>query len=336
MKYVSIVICTFNRSEYIRPCVSSLREQTYPKDRYEIIVVDDASTDETGKITAIEGATLIRHEANRGISAARNTGIAAAKGEIIAFIDDDAIADPHWLAYLVQPFADPGVTASGGRTFAYKTDRLAERYLSATEYGNPASLSFGRSKNPLWRFAVYIKSMFVPVSVASSPIEVQAVFGLNCAYRASTLRAIGGFDETLFTDEDSELSTRLRATGARIMFIPTATITHRHRESLAKLIRQTYLRAENTVRYYAKEKKVLPIFPFPLFYIAVALILMITAPVIGILFIVIGPLILYSWWTIRAFRTRNPEYLLYGYIQAALELSAILGMVRGQYRTLRS
>jgi len=332
--FVSIVVCTFNRSNRLNPCLKSLREQTYPLDRYEIIVVDDGSTDSTLQTIEKEGVNLIHHEKNKGIPAARNSGIAAAKGEIVAFIDDDAVADPHWLEHLMLPFEDPTVGASGGKTLAIKTDRLTERYLLADEYGNPASVTFGESKNSLWRFFMYLKTMFAPVSFTTKPTEVQAVFGLNCAYRTVLLRTLGGFDETLLGDEDSELSVRFRVHGARIIFIPTAIIHHHHRESLIKLIRQTYYRAESTFHAYRKEKKSLPIFPLPVLYIIISICLLIAWPMIGFLFIILGPLLLYSWWLIRGMREHTLEYVVYPYIQLSLELTLILGLARGGFRSI--
>jgi len=329
--FVSVVVITFNRSKLISPCLESLGKQTYPKDRYEVIVVDDGSTDDTAQIAEAHGVKVVRHAKNRGTPIARNTGLAAVKGEIIAYIDDDAVADPEWLHYLLRPFEDPKVTATGGQTFAYKTEYLAERYLSATGYGNPAPLAFGTSKNPLWRFFIYLKDMFVPISIATEPTEVQAVFGLNCAFHISALRTIGGFDERMAFAEDSEISTRLREQGARIIFEPQAIIHHRHREGVAYLIRQTYYRTGYLIYYYTKEKKPLPVFPLPFLYvIMIAAFFFFFAPIIGLLFIVFGPLILYPWWPIRAFREDHSEYLLYGYIQLALEVAAILGMVRGR------
>jgi FkbM family methyltransferase len=336
LPFVSVVVVTFNRSNRITPCMKSLTRQSYPKDRCEVIVVDDGSTDNTAQIVRAQGVRVIRHEANQGISAARNTGLAAAKGEIVAYIDDDAVADPHWLEYLVQPFDSSEVTASGGKVFAYKTEYIAERYLSAVGSGNPAPFEFGKSKNPLWRFSIYLKDMFLPISIATKKTEVQAVFGCNCAYRTSALRAVGGFDETLLADEDTEISTRLRNGGAHIIFTPDAIVHHRHRDDVVKLIRQTYRRSEYTVYYYAKEKKILPIFPLPLLYILTAAYLFIIQPIIGALFIVLGPLVLYSWWPIRAFRYHSLEYLTYGYIQLALELATILGLVRGKFRSMKT
>ena len=328
--FVSVIVITFNRATILKACLESLNDQTYPKDRYEVIVVDDCSKDNTVEVARLYGAKVISHEVNRGIPSARNTGLAAAKGEITAYIDDDAIADPAWLENLIQPFSDPEVTASGGQTFAFKTEFIAERYLAAGGYGNPAPLAFGKSKNPISRFMVYLKSMFTPVTISAKPIEVQAVFGLNCAFRTSVLRAVGGYDETLLADEDSEISTRLRQSGAHIMFVPDAIIHHRHRERLGYLIRQTYRRSQYTVGYYAKEKKTLPIFPFPLLYITLLLSLTFFSLLTAIIFAVLGPLMLYCWWPIRAIRELHIEYSLYSYIQLALELAAILGMVKGK------
>jgi GT2 family glycosyltransferase len=330
--FASVVVITFNRSDFIVSCLGSLAHQTYPNDCYEVIVVDDHSTDNTAAIVQDygHGVRLIRHDTNRGIPSARNTGIAAAQGAIIAFIDDDAVADPHWLEQLVAPFNMPDITGSGGQTVAYKTEFLTERYLSAVGYGNPAPIEYGKSKNPLRRFLVYIKSMFQFDSIATTPTEVQAVFGLNCAFRATALRSIGGFDERLLADEDAEICTRLRGLGAHIIFIPTALIRHRHREHLWRLARQTYHRTHYTIDYYAKEKKIPPIFPIPLLYIAIAIFLVIFFPVSSIIFVIFSPVLLYSWWPIRALKKKRFEYFFYGYVQLLLESAAILGMTRGE------
>jgi FkbM family methyltransferase len=330
LPFVSVVICTFNRGNFIGDCLESLGHQTYPKERYEVIVVDDASTDNTVEIARTYDIHVIQRKINGGAAAARNTAIAAAKGEIIASIDDDAVADPRWLERLVMPFGAPEVAASGGQVFGYKQDHIAERYLSATGTGNPVPLAFGKSKDPLWRFWVYLQSMFIPISSATSPVPVQAVFTANSAYRATALQAIGGFDETLRYDEDADLSTRLRDKEMQIMFVPDAVVWHRHCESISSLIRKTYCNVGNTLYYYAKERKILPIFPLPLFYAVIAVCLCILRPVAGAVFVLLGPLLLYIWWPIRAFRIGRAEYFIYGYIQLVLESTAVFGMLRGK------
>src|ERR1700689_5346955 len=82
--FVSVIVCTLNGSRYMRECIQSLQNQSYPRDRFEIIVVDDGSTDNTKEIALSEGAQVIRHEVNQGIPTARNAGLKAAKGEIVA------------------------------------------------------------------------------------------------------------------------------------------------------------------------------------------------------------------------------------------------------------
>src|SRR5207245_2299668 len=91
---VSVVVCTYNGSRTIRDCLEGLARLDYPN--YEVIVVDDGSSDATPAIAAQYACRLIRTE-NRGLSSARNTGLAAATGDLIAYLDDDAYPDPHWL-----------------------------------------------------------------------------------------------------------------------------------------------------------------------------------------------------------------------------------------------
>ncbi len=326
---ISVVICSFNGGKHIQKCLKSLAEQTYPKKLYEVIVVDDGSTDNTGQIAKEQGANVIRHEINLGIPVARNAGFVAAKGEIIAYIDDDCVADSQWLEKLIQPFNDSSIIAAGGKILPLKINRFAERYMAAVGYGNPAPLEFGQSKNPIWRFWIYLKSMFRPIADIKEPTEVQAVFTANVAYRTSALKGIGGFDTTLLSDEDIDASSRLRKAGGRIMFIPDAIVRHCHHERLSKFIKQTYVRGENTLRYYSKEKKVPPLFPLPFLYVGLIIACGIIRPVAGVAIILFGPFILYSWWITRAIGTNSFEYLMYGYIQITLEISAILGLIRG-------
>src|SRR5256885_7347817 len=91
------VLCSYNGARTIRDCLDGLEQLAYPD--YEVIVVDDGSTDSTAAIACQYDYRLIRTE-NRGLSNARNTGLKAATGEIVAYIDDDAYPDPHWLTYL--------------------------------------------------------------------------------------------------------------------------------------------------------------------------------------------------------------------------------------------
>src|SRR5205823_5994598 len=97
---VSVIVAAYNAERTLKTCLDSLQQLNYPE--YEIILVDDGSTDSTSRIASLyPGIRIFRHSQNLGLSNARNTGIAAAMGEIIAFTDSDCRADEDWLHYLV-------------------------------------------------------------------------------------------------------------------------------------------------------------------------------------------------------------------------------------------
>jgi len=106
-----VVVCSYNGSRTIGETLDHLRHLDYPD--YEVIVVDDGSTDATVDIVGHYSFYLNRTD-NRGLSSARNTGMQAARGEIVAYLDDDAYPDPHCLTYLAAAFMDSSHVAVGG------------------------------------------------------------------------------------------------------------------------------------------------------------------------------------------------------------------------------
>src|SRR5262249_49773393 len=118
---VSVVLCSYNGKRYIGESLSALEYLDYPN--YEVIVVDDGSTDTTAEIAARHPVRLIRTE-NRGLSAARNTGLNAATGDIIAYIDDDAFPDRDWLKRLALAFLDAEYVGVGGPNISPPGDPL--------------------------------------------------------------------------------------------------------------------------------------------------------------------------------------------------------------------
>src|SRR5262249_5439924 len=94
---ISVIVCSYNGARTIGECLSGLRRLEYPD--FEVVVVSDGSSDRTAAIAEEHGYRVIETP-NRGLSSARNTGLQLATGEIVAYIDDDAYPDPHWLTYL--------------------------------------------------------------------------------------------------------------------------------------------------------------------------------------------------------------------------------------------
>ncbi len=131
---ISVVVCSYNGERTIRDCFEGLLKLEYPN--FEVIVVDDGSTDATAAITREYGFRLISTE-NRGLSNARNTGLEAATGEIVAYLDDDAYPDPHWLTYLAATFLSTTHAGVGGPNIEPPGDGpIADCVANAP--GNPA------------------------------------------------------------------------------------------------------------------------------------------------------------------------------------------------------
>ena len=184
----------------------------YQRDRFEVIVIDNASTDDTATVAASAGARCVREE-KLGLSHARNRGIAEAKGEFIAFIDDDAWPEPDWLKELEQAFTDPSVACAGGRVIpAWKTlsgwpDWLHERligFFTVVDYPDYRKLSY-------------------PDYPA----------GTNMAFRKSILAEVGGFNAelgrsgaSLQSGEETDLCLRIEQAGNSIVHTPDAVVHH--------------------------------------------------------------------------------------------------------------
>jgi GT2 family glycosyltransferase len=201
---ISVVVCTYNGSRTIRDCLEGLRRLQYPN--FEVIVVDDGSTDATAEIVEKHGFRLIRTE-NRGLSSARNTGLEAATGEIVAYLDDDAYPDPHWLTYLAATFMHTTHAALGGPNIPPAGDGPIADCIANAPGG--------------------------PVHVLLSDQEAEHVPGCNMAFRKAALQAIGGFDPQFrIAGDDVDVCWRLRERGWTVGFNPAAVVWHHRRNSV--------------------------------------------------------------------------------------------------------
>lgn len=216
----SVIVCTRNGSDRIGDClraVSALRGV-----EYETIVVDDGSEDGTADRVAREfpEAGLLRLEPC-GLSAARNAGAAVARGEVLAFTDDDCEPDADWLARLVRVYQDGRFSAAGGPNLP-----------------PPARC---------WQEAVVAAAPGAPSHVMLDDEEAEHLPGCNLTVRKEAFDAVGGFDPRFRTaGDDVDFCWRLRDAGHRLGFAPGAFVWHRRRPSLRAFLRQQagYGRAE--------------------------------------------------------------------------------------------
>jgi O-antigen biosynthesis protein len=209
---VSIVVCSCNGAQTIAETLAALEDLEYPD--YEIIVIDDGSSDQTSAIASKHNVRLIRTE-NNGLSVARNHGLAAATGEIIAYIDDDAYPDPHWLTYLAAAFLRTEHAGIGGPNFAVPGDgEIADCVANA-----PGG----------------------PIHVLLSDDLAEHIPGCNMAFRREKLSAIGGFDPRFrVAGDDVDICWRLQERGWTLGFAPSAIVWHHRRNSIKRYLKQQF------------------------------------------------------------------------------------------------
>ncbi|MCL4871768.1 MAG: glycosyltransferase [Anaerolineae bacterium] len=211
---VTVVIPVYNGAMTIANCLKTVLAQTYPRDKYEVVVVENGSTDETTEIVQRYPVRLIHNEA-LGPAAARNRGIQESQAEIIAFTDADCLVTPTWLEELIKPYQDPTISGVGGDIQPYRHD------------GRTIVELFNDQFSP-WMNYLDGKAEFLP-----------QLYTPNASYRRSLLLEINGFNEKMLTGEDVEISWRIQMeTGAKIVFTRAAVVYHHHRSTRQGLIRQ--------------------------------------------------------------------------------------------------
>lgn len=206
----SIVIPAHNANKTLSDTLIALKHQSISPDDYEVIVVDDGSTDETAALAHRFGANCI-NQPNRGPAAARNNGVRVAKGDIILFTDADCIPDWDWIRQMTLPFQNERTVGVKG---AYRTRQteLAARFAQA---------EFEDRYDLLKKVAA-----------------IDMVDTYSAAFRQEVFITIGLFDESfpVANNEDTELSYRLCAAGYLLEFNPRALVYHRHPDSFTKYL----------------------------------------------------------------------------------------------------
>lgn len=201
---ISVIVCAYNAASTIRECLEGLKRLVYPD--YEVIVVDDGSADGTVSIALASGFRVIRTE-NRGLSSARNTGMEAATGDIVAYIDADAYPDEHWLSYLASAYMSTSHAGIGGPNLPPPGDGYLADCVACAPGG--------------------------PIHVLISDWEAEHIPGCNISFRKKFLQDIGGFDPRYReAGDDVDVCWRLQHEGRTLGFSPGAVVWHHRRNTL--------------------------------------------------------------------------------------------------------
>jgi GT2 family glycosyltransferase len=208
---VSVVVCVYNGERTIDSCLASLEKLNYPN--YEVIAVNDGSTDGTRRIAESYPYIHLINQENQGLSAARNVGMRVATGEIIAFTDADCMADPDWLTYLVARFQSSDFGAVGGPNLPPPDDSLVASCVAV--------------------------SPGAPTHILLDDEVAEHIPGCNMAFRREALEAITGFDPIFrAAGDDVDLCWRLQNKGYKIGFSPAAVVWHFRRNTVRDYLKQ--------------------------------------------------------------------------------------------------
>jgi len=221
---VSVVVCSYNGARTLEDCLSSLEKVEYPD--YEVIFVDDGSQDNSQEIVAKFPWVRNIRQKNKGLSVARNVGIEASQGEIVAFTDSDCMVDRDWLYFLVQTLGTGEFAAVGGPNISPP----ATDWIQATVAAAPGS----------------------PSHVLLTDTIAEHVPGCNMAYWKWSLEEIAGFDpEYRKAGDDVDVCWRIMQNGHKIGFSPAAIVWHYRRFTVKAYFGQQkgYGEAEAMLRY---------------------------------------------------------------------------------------
>lgn len=217
---LTAIICTYNRAKYIGPLLESIAANDLPKAEYEILLVDNNCTDNTREICETfaeahpEVSFRYTTESEQGLSAARNRGIKEAKGDIIVYIDDDALVDPHYLRDYAEWFsAHPDTMACGGPIIPLYETQEPEWMSPYTRALLTAWMDYGDTPRE------YPKGRFPG--------------GGNAAYRKSVFEKVGYFNtelgrkgDSLMGAEEKDIFDKMHALGMQILYLPTPVLHH--------------------------------------------------------------------------------------------------------------
>jgi glycosyltransferase involved in cell wall biosynthesis len=323
---LSVVIPSLNGAAGVDRCLSALAEQ---KDvELQVIVVDDGSTDETSEVAREHGVTVIRHETNRGASAARNTGVRAATASIVAFLDDDCEPEPQWARELVDAYEE-GVIAVGGPLVPVAPNGFMLGYLRRNNPLNPLEMNLAHSAKLLYRLYLYLLRQWAP-EVRQDKREVYTLVGANMSCLHAVI-ADTGFDERFrFGGEDIDVSLQLRRRfpDGRLIMAPGAVVRHHFETDLRDTLRRSRAYGRGGAKLYHKWPAMRPtIFPGPALVFALLVASVFVPYLLAVAAVV--PQFMYPKGLRLAVSGRQPSCLLDAYVQLAQETYANVGYLQG-------
>jgi glycosyltransferase involved in cell wall biosynthesis len=328
---LSVVVCSYNGAAKLEPCFEALANQ---RARVDVLVVDDGSTDGTDALARKFGFSVVRHESNKGISVARNTGLNHSTSHIVAYCDDDCIPPVDWTESVLAAWdANPEATVIGGLVEVNHPVTFTQRYLAYRNPLVPIEIALAHDPSVWYRLARQFRPPQFP---ADNAFAVYSVVGANMSMHRARVLASGGFDESLVFGEGEEMSlciaVRERYGEESVLVDPRVVLAHQFDPSMLKTWRRSFAYGRGAGERWRKH------FGWPSLPVvgpsAVA-VSFITLPLSWPLGVLVGLATLgtpYGFWISRADARANAWSVGFPFAALADDLVAVLGFVRGVSR----
>ncbi|HWD96124.1 MAG TPA: glycosyltransferase [Acidimicrobiales bacterium] len=325
---LSVVVCSYNGVAKLRACLDALVRQRVPVD---VVVVDDGSSDGTDAFARSYGFSVIRHESNRGIAAARNTGLVHATSAVVAFCDDDCTPPDDWAEQIVAAWtANPNVTVLGGLVEVDHPASFTERYLTFRNPLVPLEIALAHQPSVWYRF---VRQLRPPWQSTTDAYSVYSVVGANMSMNRRRALEVGGFNEDLIFGEGEEIAlcelVRERFGEDSVVVDPRVQLAHRFDSSMLKTWRRSFAYGRGAGERWRKQRG----WPsLPAVGPAAVVVTAVLAPLSWPLGAVIGLATLatpWAFWISRPNTKRDAEVMSYPLVALIDDLASVLGFTRG-------
>jgi GT2 family glycosyltransferase len=329
MPMITVAICSYNGATRIGATLAALAGQTHTV-AFEVVVVDDGSTDETADIAERAGATVIRLDENRGRGYALQEAIKVARGAFLAMADDDCVPLPNWIQQLADAWAQVphSVTVIGGCVRPLVVDTFNRRYVDFRKPLAPQELP----RNPNPGVAARLHRALFPPPPRTGRRSVFSTAGANMSLRLSAVREVGGFDPAIhFGGEEDALCRRLQeAFGCdTVQLVPEIIMPHDFRSNLGDSLRRSRAYGRSHGQQWVRRQGLPTVQPIPFLIAAITMPVFAWRPKFGALLVALLPPLLYRGWLARCRETHTIEPILYPYVRLLEDVAGEVGFLAG-------
>jgi glycosyltransferase involved in cell wall biosynthesis len=330
----SVVIGTYNGARTLSMALDALEAQI-TEFSYEILVINDASTDSTVEIASRPSVRLINLELNQGHGHTLNVGLGEARGQFMAMMDDDCVPPQRWIQQLGIAWnsVGPDVTMIGGLVEPFETDTFNRRYVA---FRRPLRHQEAQVSEDAG-FWTRLRYQLSPPDIRSDPRPVYFTVGANMSVRVQSAREVGGFSETPGSGEEESLARPLRSRFGPLTVQLFPSIVMRH--NFHPLLRDTFRRSRSygraSGREWVRDRDVPSLAPLLPCATLVAALVAVVSPVSSLAVLILSPYILYRRWFTWLRAGGSSEAIVYPYVQAGEDLANNVGFAQGAWRELR-